>query len=137
MLPEPRLRGADCLRGAPLCLLRRIPQECRSRVRGVLMQLALRGSCPLPVARCRGSCGRVDLAQEHVACTLGHVMLPILHFRPGYGSNGWSGGVQRGQFLAGEPVLAAKIWFQRRPDYGLSNSSQGGSPALRFPRVPA
>ena len=66
------------------------------------------------------------------ACTLGHFMLPILHFRPHYGSNGRSGGVLGGQFLAGDPALAAKIWFQPWPDYGLSNMWLWESSSLRM-----
>jgi hypothetical protein len=34
--------------------------------------------------------------QTPSACTLGHLMLPIPHFRPRYGSNGQSGGVLEG-----------------------------------------
>jgi hypothetical protein len=62
--------------------------------------------------------GRRDNIPEGASggtCTLGHIMLPILHFRPNYNSNGRSGGVLGIGFLRG-------IWYSR-PHYG-SNPGQ-------------
>jgi len=50
---------------------------------------------------------------------------PRFHSRPHYGANGRFGGVLEGQFLAGDLALAATLWFQPRPDYGLSNTGVG------------
>jgi len=76
---------------------------------------------PQSPAWCSPVCGTPPLS-----CTLGHFMLPILHFRPHYGSNGRSGGVLECQFLAGDLVLPATLWFQPRPDYGSSNKVARG-----------
>jgi hypothetical protein len=47
-----------------------------------------------PSTELHGPRGLVSVEPQgpSAACTLGHFMLPILHFRPDYGSNGWSGG---------------------------------------------
>jgi len=64
--------------------------------------------------------------RENSGATRIQAMTPAsLHPRPHYGSYGWSAGVLGRRFLAGDLELPATLWFQPRPEYGLSKNRPG------------